>query len=129
MDESILNRFHGKAIVATAINLSCVEDIPSMLDALRVKFGVEPVDRGTHFEVAERKYLKPWVPRVRYGIFRVIGQQYYIEMVDSSALGRLKANRSFYDLKNLSLKDERTLVSMIDRDKDFKIEYQLLGEG
>ncbi|MCE6003362.1 hypothetical protein KSB07_03175 [Acinetobacter junii] len=119
--------FSGQKIKATAINIKCAEDIGDIREHLVSKYGQENIHENSDaFIVNGKVYTKPWLPRERAGVFKVRGEQYYIEAESSSADGRMSPRKSFYPISVLSLKDENTLVAILDIAQDFKIEYILI---
>ncbi|WP_335951321.1 hypothetical protein [Acinetobacter beijerinckii] len=125
--EQQLQPFADAKIKATAINIKCVEDIDDIRQHLTEKYGHESVqEKNEAFIVNGKVYLKPWLPLERTGVFKIRGDQYYIQAETSSAEGRMTPRRSFYPITALSLKDATTLVATIDAAQDFKIEYTLI---
>lgn len=120
-----LQDFIGKRMTITCFNIKCVEDIDDIRQHLITQYGGEITETDNEFIVNGRQYTKPWLPRVREGIFQIYGNQYYIEIESSSTVGRMKPRRSFYPLSKLQIIDEHTLVTIIDAEKDHRIEYRV----
>lgn len=120
-----INRFNNSRVKATVINLKCVEDIDDIRIHLQTKYGEVTEDDQCFFANGKR-YMKPWLPKERIGVFRVRENQYYIEAESSSAKGRLTPRRSFFSLDKVQYKDENTLVVTIDSVNDGVIEYTLI---
>lgn len=119
-----LKDFNGKSIKATAFNIKCVEDIDDIRTHLENKYGADNIQENEQmFIVKGKPYLKPWLPRERTGIFKVVGDQYCIEANSCSAVGRMNPRRSFYPLTALNIKDKNTLIAVIDANQNHFIEY------
>lgn len=126
IDENILNSFKGKHVTIYAIDLKTVEDIDDMRQHLINKHGADNViEKPSHFCTPERNYLKPWLPRMRTGIFNVVAGNYYIDILTSSAKGRLTPRHSYFPLSTLSVKDDRTLVAVVNKRTNGRLEYHL----
>ena len=124
ISRSVLENFNGKKVKITAINIKCVEDIEEIKQHLIDKYG-EVQDNGDAFLANGKKYTKPWLPRERTGVFRIYGDQYYIESELNSAKGRMVPRRSFYSLNGLTIKNESTLVLILNSELDYRVEYQI----
>ena len=128
IDKDILNKFNGSKVKVTAINIKCVEDIEDIKQQLINKYGAVE-DIGDAFLADGKKYIKPWLPRERIGVFKVYGEQYYIEIESSSAQGRITPRRSFYPLTALSVTGESSISATINSKLGHMINYQLLDEA
>ncbi len=120
-----LERFKNSKIKATAINLKCVEDIDDIRNHLINKYG-DLTENEDAFFVNGKRYLKPWLPRERIGYFRIRGDQFYIEAIESTATGRLNPRRSFFSIEKLESKDNNTILAMIDPSINGVIEYSII---
>lgn len=120
-----LKDFNGLMVKATAINIYCVEDLDLIIEKLKQKHGEDPVDKGTYFLVAGQRIPKPWLQRERIGIFRLRGEFYCIENIEGSVDVNSLPKRSFYPVTNLQVIDDKTLLLILNKEKDYKIEYRV----
>lgn len=127
---SELQLFNGKKVLAeVAGNLKSVEDIDSIRELLTRKYGAENViERTDSFLVNGKLYIKPWLPRTRTGTFHVKGDMYYIQATErSTEEGRIKPRKSFFPLTALSMQDSKTLVAMVNVERNEYLTYTLVN--
>lgn len=126
-----LIRFDGRKVLAeVGGKLRGVEDIDSIREFLKNKYGADSVvETQSTFVVNGKPYIKPWLPRTRTGIFNVCGAMYYIEtLTRSSENGRIKPRRSFFPLSVLSVQDNRTLIAMVNEERNEYVRYTIIDE-
>ena len=128
---SELQMFNGKKIRAVVSgNMKAVEDIDDIRTHLQTKYGADNIKENPNsFIVKGKKYLKPWVPRERTGIFHVKGSMYYIETLERSTEdGRMKPRYSLYPIDKLTMVDPNTIHCMVKEDNNEYIRYTLITD-
>lgn len=126
ISKAILAKFDGQNIKATVFNMNCLEDIDDIRNHLTAKYGAAFTETNQAFIVEGKAHIKPWLPRERLGVFAISGEQYFITTDTAQYTGRLKPRRTFFPVRTLSVKDDRTLMATIDAAKNYFIEYTLV---
>lgn len=115
--------FDGKKVKAIAIGGFCAEDNELLKKTLARKYSKTPEEEEKGFKVAGKFIQKPWLQRERIGIFRLYGNNYFIENISGSIPDAKLPRRSFYPTTHLKIVDDKTLELTVSKNQ--KIIYTI----